>query len=165
MELAALTHWRPHRAVVRVGFLNNVPSQVRTVVVPEVPSARRWDVRRFWAVLINFGPFQRRYAPKTHLDPRFQARYGTLFKLSVGSGIEGVVSNPVQPIRTVHSKHPGDRPGDSPTGMRSLSKQTLDFEEINLTSQADTEFKECTPSSRHWHPKPCSSTLNPIPKT
>jgi len=57
-----------------VGSLNNVPSQVRTTVVPEVPIARRWDVRRFWAVLINFGRFQRRYAPKTHLDSRFQAK-------------------------------------------------------------------------------------------
>jgi len=65
---------------VRVGSLSNVPSQVRTTVVPEVPSARRWDVRRCWAVLINFGRFQRRYAPKTHLDSRFQARYGTSFK-------------------------------------------------------------------------------------
>jgi hypothetical protein len=65
---------------VRVGSLNNVPSQVRTTVVPDVPTARRWDVRRFWAVWINFGRFQRRYAPKTHLDSRFQARYGTLFK-------------------------------------------------------------------------------------
>jgi len=50
-------------------------------VVPEVRTARRWDVRRFWAVLINFGRFQRRYAPpKTHLDIRFPAGYGTLFK-------------------------------------------------------------------------------------
>jgi len=65
---------------VRVGSLNNVPTQVRTTVVPEVPSAQRWDVRRFWAVLIKFGRFQRRYAPKTYLDSRFQARYGTLFK-------------------------------------------------------------------------------------
>jgi hypothetical protein len=64
----------------RVGSLNNVPSQVGTTVVPEVPTARRWDVRRFWAFLIKFGRCQRRYAPKTHLDSRFQARYGTLFK-------------------------------------------------------------------------------------
>jgi hypothetical protein len=63
-----------------VGSLNNVPSQVRTTVVPEVPSPRRWEVRLFWAVLISFGRFQRRYAPKTHLDSGFQARYGTLFK-------------------------------------------------------------------------------------
>ena len=62
----------------RVGSLNNVPTQVRTTVVPEVPSAQRGDVRRFWAVLIKFGRFQRRYAPKTYLDSRFQARYGTL---------------------------------------------------------------------------------------
>ena len=50
--------------LVRVASLNNVPSQVRTIVVPEVPIARPWDVPRFWAVLINFGRFQRRYAPK-----------------------------------------------------------------------------------------------------
>jgi len=49
--------------------LNNVPSQVRTTVVPEVPSARRSDVRRFSAVLINFWRFQRRYAPKPHRIP------------------------------------------------------------------------------------------------
>ena len=28
---------------IRVGSLNHVPSQVRTIVAPEVPSSRRWD--------------------------------------------------------------------------------------------------------------------------
>ena len=65
---------------IRVGSLNNVPSPVRTTVVLEIPSARRWNVRRFWAVLINFGRFQRKYALETDLDSRFQARYGTLLK-------------------------------------------------------------------------------------
>jgi len=43
--------------LLRVGSLNNVPSQVRNTVVPEVRSARRRDVRQLWAVLINFGRF------------------------------------------------------------------------------------------------------------
>jgi len=62
---------------VRVHSLNNVPSQVRTLAVPDVPGFERGDFRRFWAVLFDFGRFQQRYAPKTHLVSRFLCWYGT----------------------------------------------------------------------------------------
>ena len=42
-------------------------------------------------------------------------------KLSVGSGIEDMVSSSARPIRTVHFENPTDRPAESPTGSRSLS--------------------------------------------
>ena len=102
-------------ALLRVGSLNNVPSQVRTTVVPEVPSARRWEVRRFWAVLISFGRFQRRYTPKTHLDPGSKrdtehylksalVLYSTAMILStqIGRGVQtGIwISPPSEPRRT-----------------------------------------------------------------
>jgi hypothetical protein len=36
-----------------------------------------------------------------------------LVKLSVGSGIENMVSNPVRPIRIVHFEKPADRLAES----------------------------------------------------
>jgi len=67
-------------AAVRVHSVNNVPSQVRTIVVPETPGSVRGDFRRFWAVLFNFGRFQRRYAPKLRLRSGFLGWYVTLFE-------------------------------------------------------------------------------------
>jgi len=66
----------------RVHSSNNVPSQVRTLVLLEVLRCVRGDFRRIRAVLFNFGRFQRGYAPKTHLVCKFLGWYGTLLKES-----------------------------------------------------------------------------------
>jgi len=52
-----------------------------------------------------------------------------------------MTSNSVRPIRIVHSDNPADRLSESPTGSRSLSKLTLDFEEIKRTGPFSTELK------------------------
>ena len=59
------------------------------------------------------------------IDTRFEPSF---HELCVGNGIEGLVSNTVRPIRTVHFDHPADRLAERPTRSQSLSKQTLDSE-------------------------------------
>ena len=45
-----------------------------------------------------------------------------IFKVSVGSDMEDMVSNSVRPIRTVQSNHLTDHASGRPTWSRSLSK-------------------------------------------
>ena len=68
-------------------------------------------------------------------------RATAFIKLSVGSGIEGIVSNHVRPIRTVHYENSTDRLAECPTRSPSLSCKILDFEEIRGTRPSYTEFK------------------------
>ena len=65
----------------RLHSANNVPSQVRTLVVPEVPCSVRGHFRQFRALFFGLGRFQRRCAPEIHQDFRFLRLYGTLFNL------------------------------------------------------------------------------------
>jgi hypothetical protein len=62
-------------------------------------------------------------------------------KLSVGSSIEVMVSKSVRLIRCVHFENPTDRLAGSQTRSPSLSKKTLDFEEISVPGNGDTECK------------------------
>jgi len=62
-------------------------------------------------------------------------------KFSVGSGMEDMVSKQVRPIRTAHSRKTHRPTRRSLTGLRFLSKQTIDFEVIIGRCLDDTEFK------------------------
>ena len=63
--------------------------------------------------------------------------------LSVGSGIEDVVSNAntARPNRAVQFENPTYRIAERTTGSRSSSEQTLRFEEIRVTRYANSEFE------------------------
>ena len=68
---------------IQVHSVNNYWSQVHTLIVPKILAVLgsvRGEFRRFCAVLLDFGRFQRMCAPKTHLVSRFLHWYGTLCK-------------------------------------------------------------------------------------
>jgi hypothetical protein len=62
-------------------------------------------------------------------------------KLSVEFGIEGMVWNPVRPIRSVRFENATHRLAEIPTGSRSLSKYTLDVDVVIGTGPYNTECK------------------------
>jgi hypothetical protein len=72
-----------------------------------------------------------------------------LLKLSVGSGVENMVSNPVRPIRTVPA-----RPGQNSAGRRgpNFDLDSFDWFDIfrhhSLDTRCDTEFKLIVGSRR-----------------
>ena len=70
--------------------------------------------------------------PRTGSPLRLNSVSGLVSK----HGIESCSTNQNCPFH-----NPADRRAESPTASRSLSEQTLEFEEISLTSHADTEFK------------------------